>query len=61
MSYVFRPSVLNSFVSSSKYSPLESLPSQQLPPCNLPMDAVYRPTWPYSQPQAVGKHAIVPR
>ena len=59
MSYVFKPAALDSFVSSPKYAPLESLPSQHLPPVNLPMDAVYKPTWQYShQVQPVDKMAL---
>ena len=54
VSDVFRPEPLNKFVSSPKYAPLESLPSQQLSPVNLPMDAVYKPSWQYGHGQPPG-------
>ncbi|XP_072944044.1 mediator of RNA polymerase II transcription subunit 13 [Epargyreus clarus] len=44
-SYVFKPPTVCKYVGSSKYAPLNALPSQLLPPVALPPHAVYRPRW----------------
>ncbi|XP_052757574.1 mediator of RNA polymerase II transcription subunit 13 isoform X2 [Galleria mellonella] len=50
-SYVFKPPTMYKCVGSSKYAPLPTLPSQQLPPVALPPDAVYRPRWQLEPPK----------
>lgn len=42
---MFKPPTMYKYVGSSKYAPLTNLPSQLLPPVNLPPNAVYRPRW----------------
>lgn len=46
-SYVFKPPTICKYVGSSKYAPLNSLPSQLLPVVTLPPNCVYKPkpTW----------------
>ncbi|XP_063984090.1 mediator of RNA polymerase II transcription subunit 13 isoform X2 [Diachasmimorpha longicaudata] len=48
-SYVFKPSLINKLVGSSKYAPLTNLPSQSLPPVTLPSHCFYRPSWQCNQ------------
>ncbi|CAH2990440.1 unnamed protein product [Chilo suppressalis] len=45
-SYVFKPPTVCKYVGSSKYAPLQALPSQLLPAVALPPHAVYRPRCP---------------
>ncbi|XP_046987073.1 mediator of RNA polymerase II transcription subunit 13 [Schistocerca americana] len=54
-SYVFRPPTIYRFVGSSKYAPLTNLPSQSLPPVNLPTNCVYKPSWQYPPVQQVSE------
>lgn len=44
-SYVFKPPTICKMVGSSKYAPLNNLPSQSLPPVVLPSNCVYKPSW----------------
>ncbi|KPU78214.1 uncharacterized protein Dana_GF10192, isoform B [Drosophila ananassae] len=43
--YVYRPPQQEKFVGASKYAPLTNLPSQALPPLNIPPGCFYQPTW----------------
>ncbi|KAH8245996.1 hypothetical protein KR026_006690 [Drosophila bipectinata] len=43
--YVYRPPQQEKFVGASKYAPLTNLPSQALPPLNIPAGCFYQPTW----------------
>lgn len=44
-SYVFKPPTICKMVGSSKYAPLNNLPSQSLPPVVMPSNCVYKPSW----------------
>lgn len=52
-SYVYKPPTICKLVGSSKYAPLTNLPSQNLPPINLPTHCVYKPSWRKSPPTVV--------
>ncbi|XP_017842735.2 LOW QUALITY PROTEIN: mediator of RNA polymerase II transcription subunit 13 [Drosophila busckii] len=44
-SFVYKPPQQEKFVGSSRYAPLTNLPSQTLPPLNMPANCYYKPTW----------------
>ncbi|XP_022252364.1 mediator of RNA polymerase II transcription subunit 13-like isoform X2 [Limulus polyphemus] len=44
-SYVYKPMAQYKFLSSNKYSPLSSLPSNTLPSLSVPPETTYKPYW----------------
>ncbi|CAG7730040.1 unnamed protein product [Allacma fusca] len=51
-SFVYKPSSVYKMLGSSKYAPLPVLPSQQLPPLNIPVSTTYTPSWQFITTQS---------